>query len=109
MSELSCQLLYDIALNTRGTGDDTKWPDVLAYRHPVEDIATFTRLIGFDPDLAETVTNVVTRMGAHPNTEDQQIAKNVLEAAVEEQARRVAATVIASASAPCPFVYTTEP
>jgi hypothetical protein len=81
-----CQVFYDLAIASELTGDETKWPDVLAYRWPVDNMTTMGRLFGLDADLIETLTNVAGSLKG--GAEDTAVLKNVVTAAFSEQEHR---------------------
>lgn len=85
-----CQYFYALALETELTGDDTKWPDVLAYRWPVDDLCEMTRIFGLDSDLSATVVQVVSSLKSMQ--EDAAVLRSVLDAALGEQANRRASS-----------------
>lgn len=78
--------VYDKALVTPFTGDESKFPDCLAYRWPVEDDVVMLQILNFDSDLVTLVEQVLA------STEDDndgiQARGNTLTAVLEEQHAR---------------------
>jgi hypothetical protein len=90
----TCTTIYAMAAAAEATGDATRWPDVLAFKHrsrgpaPIVHLQILLKTIGIvDGDLVETIVKV----GRAPRTspEDRDAFANVFRAAFDEQLRRL--------------------
>lgn len=83
----ACVHVYQIALATPFTGDNTKWPDIIAYQYPLEDIRALVRHLGIvDDDLLDAVVGAAHFLAW--DAESTTAFGNVLCAAIAEQTLR---------------------
>ena len=85
----ACAVFYSLAAATPTTGDRTKWPDVLAFKHPITDLHVLMQHIGiFDADLRELISAAADAFKG--NGEDRAALTNLITASMTEQQRRIA-------------------
>lgn len=84
----TCARIYKLAAWSDPAYDKERWPDVLAFRAPVNDLKLLLTLMGIvDEDLRSAITNAGRSIDA-ARREDVDVFENTVRAALAEQRRR---------------------